>query len=252
MKPITVGFRIPSLREACEHNDSQRSSGAAAAVQKVAIPYAAGKSTLQLTGIHVRLQPLKPQQRSNSAASSKVQKCDAAASSSSSSSSSAPAVVGAIAADIVVHAHVRGESSNATQCFVIAVVPVRYDASHNVDDTTAAGGGGSGTASFTAAASYDKRVLNAQAREARRGVVAPMFPSSFAKVDLRTQMERVQLSFTVVPVGRLSTGVVHHGKRSRGDVDATESQEQLSEQPQPTLVDCLLDVTVVGTVSAIA
>lgn len=229
MKPITAGFRIPSLREACQQNDAHRSSDAAAAIQTVALPYRTGKATLQLTGIHVRLQPTK-----------------------------APAgatVVGAIAADIVVHVHVRGELNTAARSFVLTVIPVRYDTTTNITTAAAAAAGKaveeaatSATSSAAAAAPYDKRVLNAQAREARRGVVAPVFASAFAKVDVRTQMERVRLSFTVVPSGKLSTGVAHRGKRGRDGDDAAEA-------PAPkltSLVDCVMDVTVVGTVSAIA
>lgn len=248
MKSITAGFRIPSLRDVCEKNDAPRSSDAAAAVQTLAIPYAVGKATLQLTGIHVRLQPLKAVAKSASTAVKSHKQRDTA-----SSSTSAPAalVVGAIAADIVVHAHVRGAMDEVPRSFVVAVVPVRYDASHNVDDAASSTTSASPPAPV---ASYDKRVLNAQAREARRGVVAPVFPSSFAKVDLRTQMERVRLSFTVVPVGKLSKGVVHHGKRSRAEDEAVAEKNHHAAQENPQLqqlVDCLVDVTVVGTVSPI-
>ncbi|KPA74318.1 hypothetical protein ABB37_09308 [Leptomonas pyrrhocoris] len=256
MKPVTVGFRLPSLREACAKNDATRSSDAAAAAQTLAIPYAVGKATLQLTGIHVRLQPTKTR------SSPKALKSQKENSSSAAAAISSPAVVGAIAADIVVHAHVRGELNTAPRTYVIAVLPVRYDASHNADGTTPgkapsykgkeSKASGAATSASSSAAPYDKRVLNAQAREARRGVVAPAFPSSFAKVDLRTQMERVRLSFTVVPVGTLSTGgaAAHRGKRGRaGDEDAAAAE---AEKPQPSLVDCLVDVTVVGTASPIA
>lgn len=246
MKPITAGFRLPSLREACQRNDAQRTSDPAAAVQTLALPYGVGKATLQLTGIHVRLQPVKHPR------------------SAKASAFSAPAaVVGAIAADIVVHAHVRGALNTAPRTFVIAVVPVRYDASHNADGTPTGKAplplkdvAASSSTSATASAPYDKRVLNAQAREARRGVVAPVFASSFAKVDVRTQMERVRLSFTVVPYGKLSTGAAHRGKRGReGEeegADAAAVVKDQPEQPQASLVDCLVDVTVVGTISPIA
>ncbi|KPI84736.1 hypothetical protein ABL78_6203 [Leptomonas seymouri] len=260
MKPITTGFRIPSLREVCVKNDAQRSSDAAAAVQTVAIPYAVGKATLQLTGIHVRLQPTKTQRNAKALNPPK-----GGFSSSSAAATGAPpsAVVGAIAADIVVHAHVRGELNTAPRTYVIAVLPVRYDASHNADGMPAGkalsqeeGVDASGTSSSAStAAPYDKRVLNAQARVARRGAVAPAFPSIFAKVDLRTQMERVRLSFTVVPAGRLSVGGVRRGKRGRAEDEAAAAgaeKGQPEQQQQPSLVDCLVDVTVVGTVSPIA
>lgn len=239
MKPIAVGFAIPSLRGACEANPHRRSD-ASAAVQTVPVPFPVGTATLQLTGIHVRLQPPKT--------AGKPKK-----STTANAAAAAPAASGVLTADIVVHAHVRGELNTAARSYVVAVVPVRYDT------TSAALAGGVASASPVpaSAAPYDKRVLNARAREARRGVMAPVAASAFAKVDLRTQLERVRLSFTVVPCGRLgaANGAAqvqhHHHSHAGGAAKRPREEAAPAAAGEAALVDCALEVTVVGTVSAL-
>ncbi|KAG5510926.1 hypothetical protein JKF63_06427 [Porcisia hertigi] len=249
MKPIILGFQIPSLRGACEQN-SRRSSEASAAAQTLAVPYPIGKSTLQITGIHVRLQPVHASAGKPALKQPRTEGV-----------SSCSALDGVVAAaDVVVHAHVRGELSRSPQSYIVAIIPLRFDGfGASLSSTASTSSSAAATAHAGAAAllstPYDKRVLNAQAREARRGVAAPVFASAFARIDLRTQMERVQLSFTVVPCGR-TLGIraaangaahVHTGKRRHGEAGGASDGESKPAVPQ----DFVLDVTVLGTVSAI-
>ncbi|KAG5486201.1 hypothetical protein LSCM1_07321 [Leishmania martiniquensis] len=253
MRPIALGFQIPSLRGVCEAN-AQLSSEAAAAAQTLTVPYPIGRSTLQISGIHARLGPVKTSadKRNSAGKPGQVQP-------RTKSSPSAPASGGALAVDIVVHAHVRGEMNRAPRSYVVAVIPLRFDGTvAPVSSVTASSSSVIAThrgASTLLPAPYDKRVINAQARNARRGVIAPVFPSAFARIDLRTQMERVRLSFTVVPCGKTAgTGAsangaahAHAGKRVR-EANSKTTDESASVAP----LDCAIYVTVVGTVSAIA
>ncbi|CAM41680.1 conserved hypothetical protein [Leishmania braziliensis MHOM/BR/75/M2904] len=253
MKPIVLSFQIPSMRDACKAN-ARRSSEAAAAAQTLVVPYPNGKFTLQISGIHARLGPTKTSACTSNGACKPRQKQQHTGRMPSSLSSDS-----GLAADIVVHAHVCGEVNCAPRSYVVAVIPLRFGGtatpplsgpapSSSVPSTSV------GTVTLPSAP-YDKRVINAQARMAHRGVMAPVFTSAFARLDLRTQVERVRLSFTVVPCGRpaeggaVANGVghAHAGKRLR-----EEAGKGAGDAESAAPLDCAIDVTVVGTVSAIA
>ncbi|KAG5485238.1 hypothetical protein CUR178_06598 [Leishmania enriettii] len=253
MRPITLSVQIPSLRGACEAN-AQCSSEAAAAARTLAVPYPIGTSTLQISGIHARLAPVKrPTDKRNGAGRpGQVQQHTKGTPLSSASG-------GALAVNVVVHAHVSGELSRAPRSYVVAVVPLRFGgAAAPVSSGHAASSSVVSThagAAMLPSTPYDKRVISAQAREAHRGVIAPVYPSAFARIDLRTQMERVRLSFTVVPCDRAdgmrayANGAAHAyaGKRLR-----EENGRAADDSNSVTPLDCAICVTVVGTVSAIA
>ncbi|AYU76235.1 hypothetical protein, conserved [Leishmania donovani] len=249
MKPIALGFQIPSLRDSCE---------ASAAVWTLAVPYPIGKSTLQISGIHARLEPVKTSAcKSNGAAKHGQQQ-------HTKSVPSSLLLGDALTADVVVHAHVRGELSSAPRSYVVAVIPLRFDGTAG---PVPSGSAISSSATSTHAAAstlpstpYDKRAVNAQARGAGRSASAGVFASAFARIDLRTQMERVRLSFTVAPCSRtggagaaanrtVANGAAHAnaGKRLR-----EEPGKAADDSKSAALPDCTIDVTVVGTVSPIA
>ncbi|KAK7197421.1 hypothetical protein NESM_000690500 [Novymonas esmeraldas] len=245
MRPIALTFQLPSLRGACEAN-RQRSSDAAAAAETIAVPYPVGTGTLQVSGIHVRLHPTKTHAVTTRGGGAGRPSRPPPPAPDARAASTTVGTSDALTANIVVHAHVRGELSSAPQSYVVAVVPLRLDSAAASSTTTAAAAAAAAPTAQSPAA-YDKRVLNAQARDARRGAVAPVFASAFAKVDLRTQVERVRLSFTVVPCGRLGdsgAATAHAGKRPRDEAAG-------ASVPSAAALDCAVDVTVVGTVSAL-
>ncbi|CBZ23677.1 conserved hypothetical protein [Leishmania mexicana MHOM/GT/2001/U1103] len=255
MRPIALGFQIPSLRDACVANT---------AAWTLAVPYPVGKSTLQVSGIHARLVPVKPStSKSNGVVKHGQQQQQRQLPHRKGLPSSLPPG-DALMADIVVHAHVRGELNSAPRSYVVAVIPLRFDGAAApapsgpamVSSATLAHAG----ASTLPSTPRDNRAVSAQARGAGRGAIAGVFASAFARIDLRTQMERVRLSFTVVPCSRtggagaaanrtVTNGAAHAnaGKRLR-----EEAGEAADDSESEAFLDCTIDVTVVGTVSPIA
>ncbi|GET86063.1 hypothetical protein, conserved [Leishmania tarentolae] len=259
MKPITLGFQIPSLRSACEAN-AWHSSEASASAWTLAVPYPTGKATLQISGIHARLEPVKAAAcKSNGAAKPGQQQQQQ----HTKNVPSTPLPGDALTADIVVHAHVRGELSSAPRSYVIAVIPLRFDGTA-VTAPSRSAISSSATSTHAGAAKlpsapYNNRAATAQARGAGQTVTACVFASAFARIDLRTQMERVRLSFTVVPSSRTGgAGAAINGAGANGAAHTNagkrlrdEAGKAADHSKSEALLDCAIEVTVVGTVSAL-
>lgn len=237
MRSFTVGLHLPSLRDATE---ALRHANASSPQHVVSLPYPTGRATLQLSGIHVRLGP-PPSQPSKSA-----QKRIPGPKRNDTDVTPATPPRAALNATVIVHAHVGGELSRKPRSYVVAVLPVSYD-DKDVFGGVAAETGGSSSSAVEVAPSYDKRVLNAQARAAKRGRSAPISSSAFAKLDVRAQMEKVKLSFMVVPGSTASSALRNSlGKRMRGD----ESHHRGNGETIPRQ-DCTAQITVSGTISAL-
>ncbi|CAG9568999.1 conserved hypothetical protein [Leishmania major strain Friedlin] len=257
MKPIALGLQIPSLRDACEPN-ARHSGETSASAWTLTVPYPIGKSTLQISGIHARLGPVKTSACKSNGTVKHVQQQHT----KSVPSSLLPG--DALTADIIVHAHIRGELSSAPRPYVVAVIPLRFDGTAApvpsgpvISSSAKSMHAGASTLPSTP---HDSRVVNAQARGAGRSPSPGVFASAFARIDLRTQMERVRLSFTVVPCSRTgdagaatnrtvanSAAHANVGKRLREEAGKAADFESSAALP-----DCTIDVTVVGTVSPIA
>jgi len=190
MRPFTTGLHLPSLRHAVQregrpqHGTPQRHT--------VSIPYPLGQSTLQVSGIHVRLGP--PPKGGN-ASSKRAVSAKTPSAREEKEEKDAVQQRQAVCATIVVHAHIGGELTSKPRSYVVAVLPVCYNGGEVAD---ADGGSSSSTSSSLppskeGARPYDKRVLNAQAREAKRGLPATLSSCAVAKLDLRAQMEKVHL-----------------------------------------------------------
>ncbi|CCW65505.1 unnamed protein product [Phytomonas sp. EM1] len=261
--PTMVRTTLASLSISSFHPDLSSSAVVdahrALLSREISLPYPAGKATLQLGGIHLRLLRQGSRAREGD---------------------------GSMGFVVTVKAVVRGELAEvATREFVIGTCALDFAANPGAaeTETETRGGGDPGKGGRLGAhpppngAPFAKRALNALARQAQRSQLlrrlgaAPLSSNGFLRLDLRVQSERVRLVLEVrllrAPAAngglgggggggrkrdRTASAVLEGGEAREGrGSGATKASDPASASLDAALASYGLEAVVVGTIASL-
>lgn len=218
VKSSIAGLRIPSVRKelAAAAAGSPSPSIETEENRRLTLLYPISKATLQVSGVHLRLAPLLKKEVAVTAAS-----------------------IIPLAVTVVIRAHVRGELSHAPQSFVAGVAAMQYgEQEQQVEPLPTLGQVTHVKSSNKGHSSFDKRQQQQRTPLAK----APALASVFIPLDMRLQMERVTFTVEVLP----------SATRFRGEgAVKRDRQDGKVDSAGPVLLDCALDVTVMGAISSL-